>query len=72
MPDKCGNNNSCDKFLRPHCRIKYVITLDADTELTLNSGIELIQAMAHPLNTPIIADGKVVSGHRNYATKGWN
>lgn len=42
-------------------KIKYVITLDADTELTLNSGIELIQAMAHPLNRPIISEGRVVS-----------
>lgn len=32
--------------------IKYIITLDNDTNLTLNSGIELIEAMAHPLNKP--------------------
>ena len=34
--------------------IKYIITLDADTNLTLNSGIELIEAMAHPLNKPVV------------------
>ncbi len=32
--------------------IKYIITLDADTNLSLNSGIELIETMAHPLNKP--------------------
>ncbi len=44
--------------------IKYIITLDADTNLALNSGIELIEAMAHPLNTPVIDEEKriVVSG----------
>jgi len=44
--------------------IKYIITLDSDTNLTLNSGIEMIEAMAHPLNTPEINEEKniVVSG----------
>lgn len=40
--------------------IKYIITLDADTNLTLNSGIELIEAMAHPLNKPEIDEKKKV------------
>ncbi len=40
--------------------IKYIITLDADTNLTLNSGIELIEAMAHPLNTPIIDEERKI------------
>lgn len=40
--------------------IKYIITLDSDTALTLNSGIELIEAMAHPLNKPIIDEDKKV------------
>lgn len=35
-------------------KIKYIITLDADTDLILNSGIELIGAMAHILNRPIL------------------
>lgn len=34
--------------------IKYVITLDADTDLVLNSALELVGAMAHILNKPII------------------
>ena len=43
--------------------IKYVITLDADTELVLNSGKQLIGAMSHILNKPEIQNGAVISGH---------
>lgn len=43
--------------------IKYVITLDSDTNLVLNSGLELIGAMEHVLNTPVVENGRVVSGH---------
>ena len=45
--------------------IKYILTLDADTNLVLNSGIELIGAMAHILNKPIIDKQKniVVDGY---------
>ena len=35
-------------------QIKYIITLDSDTNLVLESGKELIGAMAHILNTPVI------------------
>lgn len=34
--------------------IKYVITLDADTKLVLNSALNLVGAMAHPMNKPIL------------------
>ena len=44
-------------------RIKYIITLDADTNLVLNSGLELIGAMEHVLNTPIVENGRVSMGH---------
>lgn len=46
-------------------KIKYVITLDADTELCLNTGLELIGAMAHILNKPVLNHKKdlVVEGH---------
>lgn len=40
--------------------IKYVITLDADTDLVLNTGLELIGAMAHILNKPILNKEKSV------------
>ena len=41
-------------------RIKYVITLDSDTDLVLNSGLELIGTMAHILNKPILHQSKNV------------
>ncbi len=34
--------------------IKYVITLDTDTELVLNTALLLVGAMDHPLNRPIL------------------
>lgn len=45
--------------------IKYIITLDADTDLILNSTFELVGAMAHILNQPIIDQEKniVVDGY---------
>ena len=45
--------------------IKYVITLDADTDLILNSAFELIGAMEHILNKPEIDQTKniVVDGY---------
>ncbi len=44
-------------------KIKYVITLDADTELVLNTGLELVGAMSHILNKPEIVDGAVRNGY---------
>ncbi len=44
-------------------KIKYVITLDADTELVLESAKKLIGIMEHPLNKPVIKDGIVTSGY---------
>lgn len=46
-------------------KIKYVITLDADTQLSLNTGLELIGSMAHILNTPVLNEKKdlVIDGH---------
>ena len=46
-------------------KIKYIITLDADTNLVLNSGIQLVGAMAHILNTPELDNEKrqIISGH---------
>ncbi len=44
-------------------KIKYVITLDSDTDLVLNTAFELIGAMAHILNKPEIENGIVVNGH---------
>ncbi|EJP6472178.1 cyclic beta 1-2 glucan synthetase [Clostridium botulinum] len=46
-------------------RIKYVITLDADTKLPRDVAKRLIGAMEHPLNNPIIDEVKkvVVNGY---------
>ena len=46
-------------------KFKYIITLDADTDLILNSALELIGAMAHILNTPVVDPKKnvVVEGY---------
>ena len=46
-------------------KIKYVITLDADTDLPLNTAYELIGAMSHILNTPVIDKNK------NIVTEGY-
>ena len=35
-------------------KIKYVITLDADTKMNIGSAVKLIGTAAHPLNKPII------------------
>ena len=43
--------------------IKYVITLDSDTNLILNSASKLIGAMSHVLNKPVIKDNKIVEGY---------
>ena len=44
-------------------KIKYIITLDSDTELCLNSAYSLIGAMAHILNKPEIQNDKVIDGY---------
>lgn len=44
-------------------KIKYIITLDADTNLVLNSVFSMVGAMAHILNTPVIRRGKVIHGY---------
>jgi len=45
--------------------VKYVITLDGDTRLTLGAARKLVGAMLHPLNSPEIDEklGRVVDGY---------
>ncbi|HIS38198.1 MAG TPA: hypothetical protein IAB45_01675 [Candidatus Onthousia faecavium] len=45
--------------------IKYVITLDQDNRLVLNTALNLVGAMAHPLNRPVLnkAGTKVINGY---------
>ncbi len=46
-------------------KIKYVITLDVDTKLVLNSAKSMVAAMAHPLNKPVLNESKtkVINGY---------
>ena len=54
--------NTLDHF---HEDIRYVITLDADNRLVLNTALNLVGAMAHPLNRPVLnKEGtKVIRGY---------
>ena len=47
----------------PATDIKYVITLDADTLLPMGMAKKMIGTMAHPLNVPIIDQGKGIVTH---------
>ncbi|HEX2926721.1 MAG TPA: glucoamylase family protein [Ruminiclostridium sp.] len=55
--------NSADISKIPH--IKYVITLDADTQLPLETAKQLVGAMAHPLNKAYfdVEKGTVTKGY---------
>lgn len=46
-------------------KIKYVITLDTDTKLVLNSALNLVGAMDHPMNRPVLnkQKTKVIHGY---------
>jgi cellobiose phosphorylase len=50
-----------------HCleQVRYVITLDADTDLPIHSAAQLVGAMAHPLNRPLLNATRdfVIAGH---------
>lgn len=46
-------------------RVKYIVTLDADTGLLMNAAAEMVSAAMHPLNAPEVdeARGVVTSGY---------
>lgn len=46
-------------------KIKYIITLDSDTSLSLETGLQLIGAMSHILNKPVLDKNKniVIDGY---------
>ncbi len=52
----CGDAESLGK-------VKYIIVLDSDTGLVFDSAAELISVAEHPLNKPVIRDGRVVEGY---------
>ena len=63
-----GGANSFDVVIGDPARfpeIRYVITLDADTQLPRDTAAKLIAAMAHPLNRPVLdpANRTVVEGY---------
>ncbi len=64
-PFKINTIQSLDQQERKQIKIKYIITLDSDTDLTLNSALKLIGAMAHILNRPTLnsTSDLVISGH---------
>lgn len=60
-PGSFITNTLTDEIIKK--KFKYVITLDADTELIIDSAKKLIGIMEHPLNTPVIKNGVVVNGY---------
>ena len=52
--------NTIEKQKEKIPNIKYIITLDADTDLILKTASKLIGAMSHILNTPIIKEDRVI------------
>lgn len=57
------NINTLADYKKDIPKIKYIITLDSDTDLSLNSAFELVGSMAHILNKPEIRENKVVGGY---------
>ena len=54
LTNSIENNINNEDIKEKFKNIKYIITLDADTDLVLNSAFELVGAMAHILNEPEI------------------
>jgi len=52
--------------------VRYVVTLDTDTQLPRGAAAEMAGAMAHPLNRPVFdaACGRVVAGHASKTRRG--
>ena len=44
-------------------KVRYIIALDSDTEPVFDSAAELIAVAEHPLNRPVICDGRVIEGY---------
>ncbi len=53
----------CVNTMRKIPKFKYIITIDADTNLILGSAKKLIGIMEHPFNEPVIQNYRVVSGY---------
>lgn len=44
-------------------KVKYIITLDADTGLVMDAAAEMVSAAMHPLNTPYVENEIVTQGY---------
>ena len=55
--------NTIEKQKTKLPKIKYIITLDSDTNLNLKTASKLIGAMSYILNVPVIKDYKVIDGY---------
>ncbi len=61
-----GDDSLIVKFGSPEGlkRVRYVITLDADTQLPKDSAKQLVETLSHPLNAPHLSqEGKIVRGY---------
>ena len=56
-------SNSIEKEKKDIPQIKYIITLDSDTNLNLGAAPKLIGAMSHILNQPVVKNKKIISGY---------
>ena len=52
-----------EAFFREDGGVRYVITLDADTDLYIGAVQDLVYTMLHPANKPVVKNGRVVNGH---------
>ena len=66
IKNKIENNfviNTIEQNKEKLPNIKYIITLDSDTNLNLNTASKMIGAMGHILNLPVIQNYKIVDGY---------
>ena len=65
LSDTSFLENTFENIKQEFPKIKYIITLDSDTSLVLNTGLELVGAMAHILNKPVLNENKnlVIDGY---------
>lgn len=54
----CLFEGDCEKLKKT----KYIIALDADTGLVMDSATEMVSAAVHPLNKPVVEKGRVTQG----------
>ena len=61
-----GGEDFCTAMLLPgrfEGKFRYILTLDADTDLCMGAVSAFVLAMTHPCNKPVIKNGRVVSGY---------